>query len=133
MPRIVGVDVPNEKRVEIALTYVYGIGRHNVREILDKAAIEADKRARELTGEEIARLTRILDKYVIEGELRKTIRDNIERLKSIGAYRGARHIASLPARGQRTRTNARTKRGKRMTIGAIKKEEAPKVTSEQKK
>lgn len=126
MPRIVGIDLPNTKRAEIALTYIYGVGRHNVVDLLKVANVDPNKRAQDFTGDEISRLTKALETYRVEGELRKTIRDNIERLKRTGTYRGSRHAASLPVRGQRTRTNARTKRGKRMTVGALKKEEATK-------
>lgn len=137
MPRIVGIDIPLHKRTEIALTYVYGIGRHNVGAVLKTANVDPDKRASNLSGEEISRLTKALEKYSVEGELRKTIRDNIERLKRAGTYRGLRHSANLPVHGQRTRTNARTKRGKRMTVGALKKEESVKTeqaaASEEKK
>lgn len=128
MPRISGIDLPNAKRTEVALTYIYGIGRHNVGELLKTAGVDPDKRAQNLSSEEISRLTKALETYRVEGELRKVIRDNVERLKRTGTYRGARHAASLPVRGQRTRTNARTKRGKRMTVGALKKEESTKTT-----
>jgi len=111
----------------VSLTYIYGVGRSNVNQILTKANIHPDKRARDLTSEEINRLQRVLDKYNVEGNLRKQIRENIQRLKRIGSYRGARHTANLPARGQRTRVNARTKRGKRRTVGAMKKEELAKI------
>lgn len=127
MPRIVGIDLPNTKRTEIALTSIYGIGRHNVGAVLKVADVNPDKRAVDLTGDEISRLTKALEPYAIEGALRKKVRDNIERLKRTGTYRGMRHAVNLPARGQRTRTNARTKRGKRMTVGALKKEETTKT------
>ncbi len=130
MPRIAGIDLPPTKRTEVALTYLYGIGRSNVAGVLDVAQVSGDKRAKDLSGEEIARLTHVLEKYRIEGDLRKLVRDNIERLKRTGAYRGLRHAANLPVRGQRTRTNARTKRGKRVTIGALKKEEMPTAAPE---
>jgi small subunit ribosomal protein S13 len=122
VPRISGVDVPEQKRIEAALTYIYGVGRSNVRQILKDAGVDADKRARELTAEETVRLQRAIDKINTEGNLRKQVRENIERLKRIGAYRGLRHSMNLPVHGQRTRTNARTKRGKRKTVGALKKE-----------
>ena len=122
MPRIFGVDIPEEKRTEVALTYIYGIGRKNVHKVLQEAAIDPDKRARELSDKEILRLQRVLDKVPIEGVLRKIIQENIKRLGQINCYRGLRHKQNLPVRGQRTRTNARTKRGKRMTIGALRKE-----------
>lgn len=133
MPRISGTDIPNEKRSDIALTYLYGIGRSNVNGLIEKAGIDPAKRAKNLTGDEIAAITRALDGYSIEGELRKAVRDNIERLKHTGSYRGSRHGANLPVHGQRTRTNARTKRGKRMTVGALKKEDAAKLETTAKK
>lgn len=132
MPRISGIDIPAEKRTEIALTYIFGVGRSNVKKILQEANISADKRAKDLNSEEISRLGRVVDRINTEGELRKQIRENIERLKRIGAYRGLRHLAGLPARGQRTRTNARTRRGKRKTIGALSKKEAQKLEESKK-
>ena len=123
MPRIAGVDIPDNKRTDIALTYIFGIGRSNVANILKQAGVDGSIRAKDLTGQDISKLQRIIDKINTEGNLRKQIRENVERLKRISSYRGMRHSANLPARGQRTRTNARTKRGKRMTIGAISKEE----------
>ncbi len=123
MPRISGIDIPEQKRVDIALTYIYGIGRKNVTDILKEAGVNAATRASNLTADEVARLQRVIEKINTEGNLRKQIRENIERLKRIGTYRGARHIANLPVRGQRTRTNARTKRGRRQTIGAISSKE----------
>ena len=123
MPRISGIDIPAEKRTEVALTYIFGIGRHNVRAIMREARVNLDKRACDLTSNEIAALQRAMDKINTEGELRKKIHEDIQRLKRVGSYRGMRHSAGLPARGQRTRTNARTKRGKRKTVGALKKED----------
>lgn len=120
--RIAGVTIPDEKRVDIALSYIYGIGRSNVVEVLEKAEVAADKRAHTLTEDEIKRLTKVLETYKIEGDLKAEIAANVRRLRDIGAYRGVRHTRGLPSRGQRTRSNARTKRGKRVTIGAIKKE-----------
>lgn len=130
--RIAGVSIPDEKRVDIALTYIYGIGRSNVLPVLEKAQVDAAKRAKDLTEEEVKKLTQVLDEYKIEGDLKADIAANIRRLKEIGAYRGKRHAAGLPARGQRTRSNARTKRGKRVTIGAIKKEVLAKMEAAQK-
>jgi len=127
MLRIAGIDLPEQKRTEIALTYIFGIGRSNVQQVLKLANVSADKRAKELTAPEISRLQHVLERYNIEGNLRKQIHENIQRLKRIGTYRGSRHSANLPARGQRTRVNARTKRGRRMTVGALKKEEATKL------
>lgn len=122
MPRLVGVNIPDNKKIDIALTYIYGIGRKNVNQILTRAKVDGDKRAKDLTAEEIARLQKVIETIPIEGVLRRIVSENIKRLKQIGTYRGLRHLANLPARGQRTRSNARTKRGKRMTVGALKKE-----------
>lgn len=130
--RIVGVTIPDEKRVDIALSYIYGIGRRNVVAVLKKADVSGDKRAKTLTEDEIKRLTKILEAYKIEGDLKAEIAGNIRRLKDIGSYRGLRHAHGLPVRGQRTRSNARTKRGKRVTIGAIKKEVMAKIEQAQK-
>lgn len=127
MPRIAGIDIPLNKRTDIALTYIYGIGRRNVRSVLEAANVDPGKRVKDLTEEEISKLQKVIDKFKTEGDLRTEIYDNIKRLKEIGTYRGLRHIRNLPVRGQRTRSNARTKRGKRLTIGAIKKEMAEKM------
>ncbi|MGH7204391.1 MAG: 30S ribosomal protein S13 [Candidatus Levyibacteriota bacterium] len=132
MMRIVGVTIPDEKRVDIALSYIYGIGRSNVVDVLKKAEVDGDKRAKTLTEDEVKRLTKVLESYKIEGDLKADIAGNISRLRDIGAYRGIRHARGLPSRGQRTRSNARTKRGKRMTIGAIKKEVMAKMEAAQK-
>lgn len=128
MVRIAGIDIPNEKRIDIALSYIYGIGRGNAKPILKAAMVDASKRAKTLTEEEVNRLQKIIDTMKVEGELRQEVVANIKRLKEIGSYRGLRHSRNLPVRGQRTRSNARTKRGKRVTIGAIKKEAAQRVT-----
>ena len=114
MPRIAGVDIPKNKRIEIALTYIYGIGRTSSQKILTEAGIDWNKRAGELTEEEVARIREIIDrKYKGEGELRKEVAMNIKRLMEIGCYRGLRHRRGLPVRGQRTRSNARTRKGPR--------------------
>lgn len=125
--RIAGVTIPDQKRVDIALSYIYGVGRNNVEAILKKAEIDAGKRVKALSEEEQRRIQKVLDEYKIEGDLRAEINGNIKRLRELGSYRGMRHSRNLPARGQRTRSNARTKRGKRVTIGAIKKEVAAKM------
>jgi len=130
--RIAGVSIPDEKRVDIALSYIYGIGRNNTKPVLEKAAIDGATRVKNLSEDEIKRLTQVLDKYKIEGDLRADIATNVRRLKETGSYRGMRHARNLPSRGQRTRSNARTKRGKRVTIGAIKKEVAAKMEAAQK-
>jgi len=125
--RIAGVNLPDEKRVDIGLTYLFGVGRTNALEILKKCEIDPAKRVKVLSEEDQKRLQDVLEKYKIEGDLRVEIQGNIKRLKEIGSYRGSRHTKNLPSRGQRTKSNARTKRGKRVTIGAIKKEMAVKM------
>lgn len=130
--RIVGVNIPDEKRVDIGLSYIYGIGRKNVLPVLEKAKIDAAKRVKALTEDEVKRITKVLETYKVEGDLKADIAATIRRLRESGAYRGKRHAQGLPARGQRTRSNARTKRGKRMTIGAIKKEVMAKMEAAQK-
>ena len=125
--RITGVDIPDSEPAWIALTRIYGIGRSNVRNLLASAKVEPAKRVSDLTSEEVARIASILAKHKTEGDLRKEVADNIKRLKRIGAYRGIRHSRGLPVRGQRTRSNARTKRGKRVTIGAMKKKDLAKL------
>lgn len=127
MVRIAGVDLPGEKRIDYALTKIYGIGWGNVVPILKEAEVPVSRRVRELTEEETSRIQKTVENYKIEGDLRFEIQENIKRLKEIGSYRGIRHSRNLPVRGQRTRSNARTKRGKRVTIGAIKKEVATKI------
>lgn len=123
MPRIAGVDIPDKKKANIALTYIYGVGRNNVENLLKQAKVSADKLAGDLSNEEVSRLQRVIDRIPVEGNLRKQVRDNIQRLRRIGTYRGDRHAKNLPVHGQRTRTNSRTKRGKRMTIGAVSKDQ----------
>ncbi len=127
MPRIAGIDIPEKKKLQFALRYIYGVGPTNVNEVLSKAGVDGNKRTFELTAEEINKLQKVVDSMQVEGDLRKLVSQNIARLKSVNAYRGSRHAHGLPARGQRTRTNARTKRGKRVTIGAMKKEALAKV------
>jgi len=125
--RISGINIPDEKRVDISLTYLYGIGRSNVRQVLEKAKIEASKRVKDLSEDEQKRILDVIVTYKVEGDLRAEVTSNIKRLRDNGSYRGQRHNRNLPVRGQRTRSNARTKRGKRVTIGAIKKEVAAKM------
>lgn len=127
MLRLVGIDLPENKRIEVALTYVYGIGPKISKIILEKTKIDGNLRAKELSAVDVAKLQKVIEEFKVEGDLRKEIRENIQRLKRIGSYRGTRHSVGLPVRGQRTRTNARTLRGKRKTIGAMKKEESAKV------
>ncbi len=127
MARVAGVELPDEKRIDIALSYIYGLGRQNAKVILATAKVDAAKRTKNLTEEEINRLQKIVEGYKVEGELRQEIRGNIKRLEEIGSYRGLRHRRNLPVRGQRTRSNARTKRGKRVTIGTVRKEIAARM------
>ena len=117
MARIAGVDIPRNKRVEIALTYIYGIGNTASRKILGEAAVDADTRVRDLSEAEVTRLRQIIDKdYVVEGDLRREVSMNIKRLSEIGCYRGVRHRRHLPVHGQRTKTNARTRKGPKKTV-----------------
>jgi len=127
MARIAGVDIPREKRIEIALTYIYGIGSTASRQILQKTQINPDTRVRALTEEEVQRLREVIDRdHKVEGDLRREVALNIKRLTEIGCYRGLRHRRNLPVRGQRTRTNARTKRGARKTVAGRRKAAAKK-------
>jgi len=126
MVRIAGVDLPSNKRAEIGLTYIYGIGRSLALEILDRAKIDPGRKIKDMTEAEVVSLREIIKDYNVEGDLRKDVQMNIKRLIDIGTYRGQRHKKGLPARGQRTRTNARTKRGKRKTVGSGAKKEVKK-------
>jgi len=122
MARIAGVDLPREKRVEIALTYIYGIGRSRSANILSSARVNPDTRVRNLTEEEVSRLRETIDKgYIVEGDLRREVTASIKRLIEIGSYRGLRHRRGLPVRGQRSKTNARTRKGPRRTVGVKRK------------
>ena len=119
MARIEGVDLPRDKRIEVGLTYIYGIGKSTAQKILDSTGIDPSTRVRDLTEEEVSKLrSEIDDTYTVEGELRREVRANIKRLMDIGCYRGYRHRRGLPVRGQRTRTNARTRKGPKRTVGA---------------
>jgi small subunit ribosomal protein S13 len=121
MPRIAGVDVPSEKRIDIALTRIYGIGLFRAREILASARIQPSLRANKLTEDEVSRIAGIIESnYVVEGQLRRQVQQNIARLRDIRCYRGLRHIRGLPVRGQRTRTNARTRKGPKKTVAGKK-------------
>jgi small subunit ribosomal protein S13 len=120
--RIAGVDLPREKRLEAALTYIYGIGQPSAKKILTEAKVSPEVRVKDLTEEEVARVRSVLEgKYTVEGDLKREISTNIKRLLDIGTYRGLRHRRSLPVRGQRTSTNARTRKGPRRTVGAKRK------------
>lgn len=117
MPRVIGIDIPDNKRLEVSLTYIFGLGRKLANQIIEKLGLNKDMRARELNEDDIARLNAILQsEYVVEGDLRRQVQNNIKRLIGIHCYRGIRHRSGLPVRGQRTRTNARTRKGKRKTV-----------------
>jgi small subunit ribosomal protein S13 len=127
MARIAGVDLPRDKRVEVSLTYIYGIGRSSSREILELSGVAPDTRVRDLAEAEVARLREVIDRnYHVEGDLRREVAMNIKRLQEIGCYRGIRHRRNLPVRGQRTRTNARQKRGARRTVAGRRRSRAKK-------
>ena len=122
MARIAGVDLPREKRIEIGLTYIYGIGRASATKILEKAGVNPDTRVRELTDDEVKSIAEVIDTdYMVEGDLRREIALNIKRLQEIGCYRGIRHRKGLPVRGQKTKTNARTRKGPKRTVANKKK------------
>ena len=127
MPRVIGVDIPGNKRLEIALTYIYGIGRYLSNEIIAKLSLDSNKRAKMLTENEISEISVLLQsEYVVEGDLRRSIANNIKRLQSIHSYRGLRHRKKLPVRGQHTRNNARTHKGRVRTIAGKKRAPTPK-------
>ena len=129
MPRILGINIPDNKKIEISLSYIYGVGRESSAKILNAAGIDLGKRAKELTADEINKIHQIVEKgYQVEGDLRREITMNIKRLKEIGAYRGGRHTKGLPSRGQRTKTNTRTVRGNvRRTVGSGRKNASEKT------
>jgi len=128
MPRIAGTNIPDNKRVEIGLTYIYGVGPANCKIILDKAGIKANPKFSELNETEVDKIRTIVEKeYTVEGDLKQVVSQNIRRLKDINSYRGNRHKRGLPVNGQRTKTNARTKRGKKVTVGSGRKKAAAKT------
>jgi len=121
MPRIVGVDIPNEKSIWIALTYIYGIGKHTSQQVLKEAKVDKNVKANKLTEDELSRITQIIERnYIIGGQLRRQVSQNIARLRDINCYRGTRHRKGLPVRGQSTRRNARTRKGPRKTVAGKK-------------
>jgi small subunit ribosomal protein S13 len=127
MARIAGVDIPREKRVDISLRYIFGIGPHVAGQICSKTSIEPSTKVRDLTDDEVTRIREVIDReYIVEGDLRREVRQNIQRLIEINCYRGVRHRRGLPVRGQRTKTNARTKRGARRTVAGKRKTAAKK-------
>jgi len=132
MPRILGIDIPGKKRVEISLRYIYGIGHSKALEIVKRAKIPPGTKADDLTAENIAMITAMLQKdYLVEGDLRRAIMQDIRRLTAIGSYRGVRHRKGLPVRGQRTKTNARTRKGRKITVGAIRDKTQRKIASKE--
>jgi len=134
MPRILGIDIPEKKKILFALTAIYGVGKKRAEVVLSESNVDQNKRAYDLTTHELSRIQRALERFRIEGDLRRQIIDNVDRLIRIRSYRGMRHQAKLPCRGQRTRTNSRTVRGggKRRTVGSVSKEQATKTEEEKK-
>jgi len=126
MPRILGVDIPGEKRVEASLRYVYGLGATRIKSVLEESEIDPNLRAKDLTGQQINRIIQVIQArgYLIEGDLRRDLQQNLKRLQAINCYRGIRHKKSLPVRGQRTSTNARTRKGPRKTVGVVRNKDA---------
>jgi small subunit ribosomal protein S13 len=131
--RIAGIQIPDNEKIYISLTRFYGIGRTNVESLIKKAKLDREKRTKDLTKEEASRISTALSSFMTEGDLRKEVRENIERLKAIRSYRGIRHMLNLPVRGQRTKDNARTRRGKKKTVGALSKETWSKIEQQQQK
>jgi len=129
--RILGVEIPDHERAEIGLTRFFGIGKTNVKLLATSAKIDLNTRIKDLSRDDVANLMKALESFKIEGDLKKEIRENIDRLKAIKAYRGIRHIVSLPVRGQRTKTNARTRKGKKKTVGSLTKEAWAKIETQQ--
>lgn len=122
MPRLAGIDIPNEKKIRVSITRIYGIGQKRALELLAAVKIDPETKTVDMTSAQLQELSKAIEKVPTEGDLRQIVRENIQRLKRIGSYRGLRHIMNLPARGQNTRTNARTRKGKRRTVGAMTKE-----------
>jgi small subunit ribosomal protein S13 len=127
MPRLSGINIPENKRIEISLTYIHGVGRVLANKILSETKIDPNIHAKDLSTAQIQSLTKALSEYPLEGELKKIVRENIERLKRMGSYRGLRHIMKLPSRGQRTKTNARSSKGRRKTVGSMTKDARQKI------
>lgn len=130
--RISGVEIPDQERAEVGLTRFFGIGKTNVKDLAKKSNINLDTRIKDLSRDDISNLMKALESFKVEGDLKKEIRENIDRLKAIKSYRGIRHIVSLPVRGQRTKTNSRTRKGKKKTVGSLTKEAWAKIETQQK-
>lgn len=130
--RIIGVEIPDNERAEVGLTRFYGIGATNVKKLAELAKINLNTRIKDLTRDDVANLMKALETFRVEGDLKKEVRESIDRLKAIKCYRGIRHIVGLPARGQRTKSNARTRKGKKKTVGSLTKEAWAKIETQQK-
>ena len=132
MARIVGVEIPDHERIEIGLTRFFGIGPTNVKQLITMVKLNPDTRVKDLSRDDVSNIMKALESFKIEGDLKKEIRENIDRLKAIKSYRGIRHIVGLPVRGQRTKTNSRTRKGKKKTVGSLTKEAWAKIEAQQK-
>jgi len=130
--RIVGVEIPDNERIEVGLTRFYGIGPTNVKKLISMVKLDVNTRVRDLSRDDVSNIMKALESFKIEGDLKKEVRENIDRLKAIKSYRGIRHIVGLPVRGQRTKTNSRTRKGKKKTVGSLTKEAWAKIESQQK-
>lgn len=130
--RIIGVEIPDKERIEVGLTRIFGIGSNNVKKLIKVVKLDPNLRVKDLSRDNVSTLMKALEEFRIEGDLKKEIRENIDRLKAIKSYRGIRHIVNLPARGQRTKTNARTVKGKKKTVGSLTKEAWAKIEAQQK-
>lgn len=130
--RIIGIEIPDNERIEIGLTRIFGIGKTNVKTLISMVKLSPDIRVKDLSRDDVANIMKALEEFKIEGDLKKEIRENIDRLKAIKSYRGIRHIVNLPVRGQRTKTNSRTVKGKKKTVGSLTKEAWAKIEAQQK-
>ncbi len=130
--RIIGIEIPDNERIEVGLTRIFGIGKTNVKSLITMIKLDPNIRVKDLSRDDVANIMKALEEFKIEGDLKKEIRENIDRLKAIKSYRGIRHIVNLPAHGQRTKTNARTVKGKKKTVGSLTKEAWAKIEAQQK-
>ncbi len=130
--RIIGIEIPDNERIEIGLTRIFGIGKTNVKKLISMVKLSPDTRVKDLSRDDVSNIMKALEEFKIEGDLKKEIRENIDRLKAIRSYRGIRHIVNLPVRGQRTKTNSRTVKGKKKTVGSLTKEAWAKIEAQQK-
>lgn len=130
--RIIGIEIPDNERIEVGLTRIFGIGKTNVKSLITMVKLDSNTRVKDLSRDDVANIMKALEEFKVEGDLKKEIRENIDRLKAIKSYRGLRHIVNLPVRGQRTKTNARTVKGKKKTVGSLTKEAWAKIEAQQK-